>query len=98
MSNKFVRISGILLLALFVGGALLLPAVHMIHRASDGEAHEPENCAICQMTCIPIISSVPEIAPETVSISVRDVILPFDIFLPCVLENFAHTRAPPVNA
>jgi len=94
--NKVLNISvASSLFLLFVGGTILLPAVHRVHCAADHGTHATTQCPICQFAKTPVIATALHIAPIVEFIIVGDLYLPQARILSSSLRGAAMARAPP---
>ena len=93
--TKVNRIAGVLLLFLFLGGGLVLPAVHRAHCCDAEGSHDSAQCPICQLASTPVMAGGSEIPPVDHVVVVGHVAL-CPSFVPSpVLRSPTQARAPP---
>ncbi|MDD5222641.1 MAG: hypothetical protein PHE84_01510 [bacterium] len=81
----------------FIVGALLLPALHRAHCASDHSSHDSGQCSICQLASAAILlTTFSPMATIFQTVIMGHVYVP-QVFAPSVvLRGPGQDRAPPV--
>jgi hypothetical protein len=93
--TKVSRIAGVLLLFLFLGGALLLPVVHTARCSDTADSHDGTRCPICQLASTPVIAAVSHTEPIDHVVVVGHVALYPSVVPSSVLRDPTQARAPP---
>jgi len=96
MIKRLTKSAGVVLVLLFIGGAILLPAFHRAHCTAKHATHEAGNCAICQLANRPAITTPSTIVPIVESLVLDHVVLPVSTFSAPSLREATQARAPPV--
>ena len=96
MTKRLTKAAGILLFLLFVGGTVLLPAIHRAYCADNHAMHNASHCPICQLSNTPVITTSSAIAPIGESIVSDNVVLQVSTIPTPSLRDATQARAPPV--
>jgi len=96
MTKGFAKVMGVLVFLLFIGGTILLPAIHRAHCSENHATHEAGTCPICQFANTPAITTSPAIAPIGEPIVCDNVEVPVSTVPALSLRDATQARAPPV--
>jgi hypothetical protein len=96
MTRRLPKVFGVMLLLLFVGGAVFLPAFHRAHCTDNHAAHDATTCSICQFASTPTITISSAVAPVAESIVFANVVLQVPAIPAPSLRGPTQERAPPV--
>jgi ABC-type methionine transport system permease subunit len=89
------RLATAIAVALFIGAAIILPAVHKLHCAENHATHEAGSCLICRVASAPTITVASVIAPVAESIVSDNEVLQASIIPAASLRDPTQARAPP---
>ena len=93
--TKVSRVAFVLLF-LFLGGGLMLPAVHRAHCSDAAGSHDATQCPICQLASMPVMATASQAVPIDRIVFVGRVCLAPSFLPSFVLRDSTRARAPPI--
>jgi len=72
----------LLLFLLFVGGTVVLPAIHQAYCADQDAPHNADRCPICQVAHMPVALDLSPSPPQAPTITISEPVLALVVFCP----------------